>query len=59
MNTFLTRDLGGRELLINMDNVTGVIKSEEVGVTIINTTGGDRYFIKENFNTIAKVFHFM
>ena len=59
MNTLLTRDIGGKEILINMDNVTGIINSEEVGVTIINTTGGDKYFIKEKFNTIVKVFHFM
>lgn len=59
MNTLLTRDIDDREILINMDNVTGIINSEEVGVTIINTTGRDKYFIKENFNTIVKLFHFM
>lgn len=59
MNTFLTRDVDDREILINMDNVTGIINSEEVGVTIIDTTGRGKYFIKENFNTIVKLFHFM
>lgn len=59
MNTFLTRDIHDKSILINMDNVTGIIKSDEVGITIINTTGGDKYFIKEHFATLVKLLHFV
>ena len=59
MNTLLTRDIDDKRIIINMDNVTGIIKSDEVGVTIINTTGGDKYFIRENFDTLVHLFHYM